>query len=286
MAIVINTGLFVRQDSKNYISSNQLQYIFKESLKNKTCAIDQNGNILSLKIKSDSSSNQFIDDIETIISQTAEMINPCQLYLCSMGEFEINKSQTTVESNGKKKCVYNYPLRHSFKPAQIELCNTEIQIKDKSLTEQQKKYIIIMLDLFLANTMLSLNDDHMASVCRQFGPQAGEYYSGKDWLKYILPGNNWLINPRKTQIMIEIVRYTIDFVIKNEQKRFWNIEDGFCYGYDSKKLFETLNDFNKKESKKFYSFAANFLPNYIVRQITDEISEINGNFLFNWVKTL
>jgi hypothetical protein len=285
MAIILSTGLFVRQDSKNYVSSNYLQSIFKENLKNKTCSLQQAGNVLSLKIKSESASNQFINDIETIISQTSEMINPYQLYLCSMGEFELSKSQNPVESNGKKKYAYEFPINHSFKPASMELCNTEIQIKDKSLTEQQKKYIVIMLDLFLGNTMLSLNDDHMASVCRQFGPQAGEYYSGKDWLKYILPGNNWLVNPTKTQIMVEIIRYTIDFVIKNEHKRFWNIEDNFCYGYDNKKLFDTLNYFNKKESKKFYSFTANFLPNYIVRQITNEASEPNtgGNFLFNWI---
>ena len=283
MAIILSTGLFVRQDSKNYISSNHLQSIFKENLKNKSCALQNSGNLLSLKIKSDSPSNSFINDIESIISQASGLIQPYQLCLCSMAEFEINKSKKPVEASGKRKYAYDFPVNHNFKPASLEICNTEIQIKDKSLTEQQKKYIVIMLDLFLGNTMLSLNEDHMTSVCRQFGPQAGEYYSGKDWLKYILTGNNWLNSPTKTQSMVEIIRYTIEFVTKNEHKRFWNVENNFCYGYDSKKLFETLNAFNKKESKKFYSFAANFLPSYIVRQITNESNEPNTNFLFNWV---
>jgi hypothetical protein len=290
MDIKTKTLLFTQKENKIFVASHAFKNRLTSKFStNKSASSYVDGNFIAVEFKANESNDQYIYDLKHVLSETVSSINPYNIKIVSLNEFPLNESKkTNLDSNKENiKNAYEEKTKKTFCPTTIALCNSVITITDKNSdffeNEKNKKYLITILDLFLGLSLIVLNDDPFTATCRQMSSQSGDYISMSKGIQYFIPGNNWFLNPNRTKIMIDLIKYSIEFVSRNEHSRFWDIDNDICYGYDLKKIRSTIDNFDKKEAKRFYSFTANFIPNYIIRQITNEQNEKKNDFIYNWL---
>ena len=158
-----------------------------------------------------------------------------------------------------------------------------------------KPIFVFMLDLFVG--IPSVVFDHSVSSFRRrkvFG-HAGSHRDKTYGLEYRVLSPFWLRSTNTASLMYRLIEFVFESMNNEFYKKFWNFypdrlrsdkpATAFeCYGYDHKAVINAINDNDVNAARRFCNFIMNFLPDYLVADLQQEINfRQEGNFCSYWI---
>lgn len=145
-----------------------------------------------------------------------------------------------------------------------------------------KPMFVFMLDLFVGIPSVLIDNSTESFRRRQYFGAAGSHRDKPYGLEYRVLSPFWLRTPSTIKLIYNLVEFVFESMNDGIYKKFFNFdvdklkgdtpEKAYdCYGYDNLCVAKTINDCNSTLARKYFNFACNFMPNYLIQHIEEEI---------------
>lgn len=145
-----------------------------------------------------------------------------------------------------------------------------------------KPMFVFMMDLFVGIPSVLIDNSTDSFRRRQFFGAAGNHRDKPYGIEYRVLSPFWLRNTSTIKLIYNLVEFVFESMNDGIYKKFFNFdidklkgdspEKAYdCYGYDHLCVAKTINDCNSTLARKYFNFACNFMPNYLIQHIEEEI---------------
>lgn len=146
-----------------------------------------------------------------------------------------------------------------------------------------KPIFVFMLDLFVGIPSVLIDNSTDSYKRRQFFGAAGSHRDKPYGLEYRVLSPFWLRSQSTIALIYKLVEFVFDSMNEGIHKKFFNFdleklkgdspEKAYdCWGYDHFCVARTINECNSTLARKYFNFASNFMPNYLIQLIEQEIN--------------
>lgn len=153
-----------------------------------------------------------------------------------------------------------------------------------------KPMFVFMLDLFVGIPSVLIDNSTESFRRRQYFGAAGSHRDKPYGLEYRVLSPFWLRSPSTMKLIYNLVEFVFESMNDGIYKKFFhfnvdklksnNPEKAYdCYGYDHKCVAKTINDCNSTLARKYFNFACNFMPNYLIQHVEEEIKSPRSMFI-------
>ncbi|MEI8270879.1 MAG: hypothetical protein WCG45_05950 [bacterium] len=265
--------------------------------------------LAEIAIKPSFNKKEAVENFEKSLRFLAKKVYPNKIGICSAAYFpweEINCNQAKIASCNPEYSAYSLSVvrpsielieqkedHYQFK-TNLRTCGGHIHLGSEILEDGLAKINVVrMMYLFIAIPFLFF-DLQNSKLRRSCYGLAGTHRvpSQKGRLEYRTLSNCWFRSPEYVELIYDLCDFVLDFVKKENHKKFWSFDESFdgedvskahfCHGYDSKSLEECINNCDLEKAEKFMLIVENFLDKDLLIRIFRLMKKDVADFYESW----
>lgn len=273
----------------------------KQKITNRDNSYYYDNVLVELQIKPSTNKQDTVDNFRAAFEDVSKYLSEYELKVESTNLFpksELRHKESRIVGCISEYCAYTrqqvMPPQEIIRKTGFRTAGGHIHMGCNEIFSDGIKTLnlVKMLDLFLGIPSVMLDCDVGQIYRRKLYGHAGSHRIPEHGLEYRCLGNFWIKSPKLVELIYDITSFTVDFVENNGHEKFWSKDESYekdcdvslyynCFGYDPKLLQDCINFCDKKKAKSFMKIVTRYLPNNLLKKITENQNK-NFDFYEEW----